>query len=214
MMRRSGVSAQFQSGLRLQAQRCSAPSHALSAPPPWDIRDELGPNDCVTMLSRPLERPIVLRAPQASRSKPCGLWYSVGPAWLDWIREEMPGWERERHYRITLDRSRLLVLRTVEEAEAFTREYSADSDMDIAWHRVAAKWGGIEIAPYHRRLSTRGICWYNCWDVASGAVWDDSVILTTELIPRHDADEASEEEEASEAEAEAPSTTPIDGQPR
>ncbi len=164
------------------------PASLRGAPAPWDIRQELGPADRVVMLSRPLERPLAQRA-QPSSDKPAGLWYSLGPAWLDYCREVLPRFERELHYRLTLDRSRLLVISSQGELEAFTREFrdvgAQHPNHVIDWRRVAASGhGGIEVAPYFGLGTGHPLTWAYSWDVPSGVVWDDAVILAAEPIQR------------------------------
>ena len=142
------------------------------------------------MLSQPFQR-LTTPPRQLPRTKPHGRWYSVGPAWLDWVRTEMPGWERKLHFRLTLDRSRLLVLSTVDEMMAFTHEFT-DKDcplrerhpgVTIDWKRVAESYGGIEVSEYDSSYYPKPM-WYSMWDCASGVVWDDSVILAIEPITR------------------------------
>ncbi len=167
--------------------RQAAPAGA--APGPWDMRQELGPVDRVVMLSRPLQRPIPLRAQPPAHDKPTGLWYSVGPAWLDYCREVLPQLEREHHYRLTLDRSRLVVINSVAELDTFAKEFRGEGGVGhpshwIDWRKVAASGqGGIEVAPY-LGWAGRRCTWNYSWDVPSGVVWDDKVILGAELIPR------------------------------
>ena len=162
-----------------------APAPAASGA--WDIRQELGPADRVVMLPRPLQRPIPVRPQPQGGDKPSGLWYSVGPAWVDFCREVLPKREAEHHYRLTLDRSRLLEISSAGDLDAFFKEYavvgSRHYDHSIDWGRVAASGGGLEVAPYIGRVGQR-VTWAYSWDVPSGVLWDDSLILDAELIPR------------------------------
>ena len=165
---------------------------ALDAPPsalPWDIRQELGEADRVVMLSRPLDLSAISLRPQRQASdKPAGLWYSLGPAWLDFCREVLPAFERELHYRLTLDRSRLLVVANDAELNAFIAQYrvgSGPADEPIDWCRVAASgYAGIELPQYLGMQDGRRVTFAYTWDVPSGVVWDASAILDTQLIPR------------------------------
>jgi hypothetical protein len=127
--------------------------------------------------------------------KPVGLWYGIGPAWVDWCTDEMPAWIEPpmHHYRLTLDLTRVLRLRTADAIRQFGREYNAPpswargritSTMFIDWPRVAQQWGGIEIAPYQWdcRLDDQTF-WYYGWDVASGCVWDPTVVRSFVEVP-------------------------------
>ena len=176
------------SGGSAMGSRAGSGSACGSAPPPrpWDIRDELGPTDATTMLSSPFKRfPDIPE--QYCDHKPRGLWYSVGPAWLDFVRENIPEFEREYHHKLTLDRGRVLQLTTARKMEVFTRKYSVmgiGPDYTIDWPRVvrSSGFGGIEVSP-HRRFRG-GASWHSTWDTASGVVWDDSIILAVTPIPR------------------------------
>lgn len=119
------------------------------------------------------------------------MWYAVGTEWLDFVREVLPDREHVHHYHLTLDRARIRVLGTVDELEAFTREYSSGdlADSRIVWPRVVSDFaalgiGGIEVAPYHFNFRGRSSSWYYGWDAASGVIWEDSVLLASTLIPR------------------------------
>ena len=173
-------------GAPLPGAPAPAPAPARAAGP-WDIRQELGPADRVVMLSRPLERPVPVGAQPSADDKPRGLFYSIGPAWLDFAREVLPAFEREHHYKLTLDRARLVVINSDADVRAFAREFGAAAGHNnIDWRRVAASGaGGIEVAHYFGLGLMRGhVYWSYSWDVPSGVVWDDSVILAAEMIPR------------------------------
>ena len=171
----------------LAATLCGSPAVAGA---PWDIRQELGPADRVVMLSRPLERPTSVPAQPRAHYKPLGLWYSLGPAWLDYCRDELPHLEQALHYKLTLDRSRLLVINSDAELDAFTKEFRVEGvrhpDYSIDWRRVVATGaGGIEVAPYFGVAGgRRRVTWAYTWDVPSGVVWDDATIVAVEAIHR------------------------------
>jgi hypothetical protein len=137
------------------------------------------------MLSRPLERPVPVGAQPSANDKPAGLFYAIGPSWLDFCREVLPSFEREHHYRLTLDRARLLVIDSEADVRAFSREFGA-AGTNIDWRRVAASGaGGIEVSQYFGlgRMDSH-VTWNYSWDVPSGVVWDEAVILGAEMIPR------------------------------
>jgi hypothetical protein len=104
----------------------------------------------------------------------------------------MPEWvEGVEVYRLKVDESRLLRLTSEQAIHTFTEKYRAKIDdlpvwmagtrsissMHIEWPKVAAEYGGIEIAPYQWscRLDP-DVSWYYGWDVASGCIWDASLI--------------------------------------
>ena len=163
----------------------------VSAEVPWDIRQELGLADRVVMLSAPLVRPLSVPVQPSANFKPRGLWYSLGPAWLDYCREVLPHFEQALHYKLTLDRSRLLVINNDAELNAFTKEFAVPEQYPgsygyyVDWRKVVASGvGGMEVAPYFGMAGGRRVTWAYTWDVPSGVVWDDSVILAAEEIPR------------------------------
>jgi len=121
---------------------------------------------------------------QEPRAKPHGLWYGIGPSWIDWVRSEMPDWEVDNVFKIDIDESKMLLIRNIEELDAFDKEYSTDDDSrwkNIYWHKVASRYGGIEIAPYLYEARFKYM-WYYGWDVASGCIWDDGVITNIKKI--------------------------------
>ena len=127
--------------------------------------------------------------------KPCGVWFSVEGE-DDWMR-----WCCSEGFRlgaltfgteiVLKDDANVLWIRTVEELDAFTREYRSReatvmglrSDW-IDWERVIAKYDGIIIPTYlwERRMSAM---WYYGWDCASGCVWNTAAIKFYRPAPGH-----------------------------
>jgi hypothetical protein len=115
--------------------------------------------------------------------KPVGLWYGLGDSWAEWVKYEMPTRAQGYLYKLHVDMSKILVIRSVEELMDFTKEFGASIDTQnplwalrndmIDWPSVASQWNGIEIAPYQYtcRLSSE-TGWYYGWDVASGCIWN------------------------------------------
>jgi hypothetical protein len=108
---------------------------------------------------------------------------------VDYCREVLPHFERALHYKLTLDRSRLLVINSDAELDAFTKEFRVEGaqhpDYSIDWRRVVATGaGGIEVAPYFGMEGGRRVTWAYTWDVPSGVVWDDATIVAVEAIHR------------------------------
>jgi hypothetical protein len=109
-----------------------------------DARIIMSKDDMIEFRATPIEN-------QEPRAKPRGLWYGIGPSWIDWVRSEMPDWEVDNVFKIDIDESKMLLIRNIEELDAFDKEYSTDDDSrwkNIYWHKVASRYGGIEIAPY------------------------------------------------------------------
>lgn len=112
-------------------------------------------------------------------SKPRGLWYGIGPSWINWVRSQMPEWELNNVFKIDIDIDKILKISNSDELLAFNKEYGTTSQFYnvIDWSRVASEYGGIEISPYNHKLRmSREVFWYYGWDVASGCIWDDGVI--------------------------------------
>tara|TARA_R100000908_G_C3636881_1_gene75038 strand:- start:22 stop:555 length:534 start_codon:yes stop_codon:yes gene_type:complete len=116
---------------------------------------------------------------QKINMKPKGLWYGIGNSWIDWVRTEMPEWETEQAYALSLNKSSMLTIRTYEELIEFDKQYSEGEY--INWMEVAKKYDGIEIAPYISRARFE-ILWYYGWDVASGCIWGPNVINDSQII--------------------------------
>lgn len=111
--------------------------------------------------------------------KPFGFWYSIGDAWDEWCKTEMPKIRGTVRYAVDVSKANLLVLsepaQVVEFNATFGEElYPGSSIQKIDWGRVAQQWDGIEVNPYHwdLRLQTDMMIWYYGWDVPSGCVWD------------------------------------------
>jgi hypothetical protein len=116
---------------------------------------------------------------QSQGAKPRGLWYGVGPSWIDWVRSEMPDWEVDNIFKIDVNQDMMLTITNSEELLAFNKNYGVKTDFFnvIDWTRVASDYGGIEISPYNYKLRMeREVFWYYGWDVASGCVWNEGVI--------------------------------------
>lgn len=127
---------------------------------------------------------------EARGDKPNGLWYSVEEDWLRWCTDNEYESDRlEVRHTLDVDLTRIKVIRTIEELDAFSDEHGVpyvfyNSRIDsvpviytIRWAVVAAQYAGVEIAPYlwERRLDGR-TRWYYTWDCASGCVWDLSAV--------------------------------------
>lgn len=122
--------------------------------------------------------------------KPRGFWVSVdegNQGWADWCRGEDFNVENLNCVHDVTLRSgaNVLVITGASGLDDLTAAFGAPlapgqrwSPTYILWHRVAALYGGIIIAPYiwSRRLNGPASAWYYGWDCASGCIWDASVI--------------------------------------
>lgn len=114
---------------------------------------------------------------QSKSAKPMGLWYGIGSSWVDWVRGNMPEWELDNLFKIDVNTKRMLIISTSEELLLFNKKYGTvimGFLEVIDWSRVAADYGGIEIS----ELGMGGeVSWYYGWDVASGCIWDDGIVV-------------------------------------
>lgn len=121
----------------------------------------------------------------AINDKPSGLWYGIDYAWLEWCESES-FCSYKYTYKLDVDESKLLILPTVDAILAFNAEYAAPAFYGwhtIDWPRVALKYGGIEIAPYQWDLRFNNRTrWYYGWDIASGCIWDASLVKSITKI--------------------------------
>ena len=127
----------------------------------------------------------------ASIGKPNGFWYSFGMEWIDWcIEEGGVGFLGNYVYAININPKKMLSLTTLADLHTFTKKHSVTTDSDfprftrvIDWERVGQDYSGIETNPYQweARLAPETF-WYYSWDVASGCIWEPSVLLGSELI--------------------------------
>jgi hypothetical protein len=122
--------------------------------------------------------------------KPEGLWYGIDGSWVQWCLSEDWGTNQKAFWEIDLDESRLLRVSNLKQFSVFEQKYAgpdplleAYPDLPrptkfthlIRWSAVAEGYGGVEISPYlwAMRLDR---AWYYPWDVASGCIWDLSMI--------------------------------------
>ena len=117
-------------------------------------------------------------------SKPLGLWYEIDGAWLKWVESEMPEWKHQRYtgaFKIEVDLSKMLVLRTKSSVYRFTKKYSetwpGTHFKSINWSKVAEKYSGVEFNPYFRELRFEmDLVWYYGIDVPSGCIWKKDAV--------------------------------------
>ncbi len=161
---------------------------ARGAPSPF-FRDAEVTDDDLIVASHRLIREIRPTAHMLKvATKPTGLWYACGDAWLRYISAN-PDWLDEVNYvyRLTLDYSAIVAIHTAAGVRTMTRLFGADDGEKIDWPRFARGRAGIEICPYQPSLRTGpGAPWYFAWDVASGCVWDPRAVKSLELLAQRE----------------------------
>ena len=120
-------------------------------------------------------------------TKPQGLWYGIGTSWIDWVRSEMPSWERNNIFLIDIDESKIIKISNENELLQFNENYKSELENTsfslIDWKKVSKDYEGIEITPYlYKMRFDRRVFWYYSWDVASGCVWGNGVIKNIEKL--------------------------------
>lgn len=163
------------------------------------IKKLIHPEDRIIMAKRdilPLHFPVEQR--DRPDQKPRGLWYAIGTEWIDWVEHEMPEWMGSNFYKIEIDESKILFLKSSYDMMKFTLNYSPTPEkmsgfsidiskmalfdkMYIDWELVAKQYSGIEISPY-RYQDRHRYMWYYGWDVASGCIWNKDAIIRVHKI--------------------------------
>lgn len=121
-------------------------------------------------------------------SKPNGLWYSFGPAWICYLtneyRDHGQTWEKKRlawmtHvYRLSLNKSLICCIETEKQFDEFTCYFANKSASKIRWNKVSELWHGIEI----RYMPSRDYGWYEGWDCSSGCIWHPKAVRKVETL--------------------------------
>lgn len=127
---------------------------------------------------------------QRAANKPTGFWYGIDNAWIDWCESNMPEWVTPHRYKLDIDMSKVLVVDTIEKMHDInkhvvnTDEYFHKFNYDIDWTYFDKKgYKGIEIPRYmHELRMNHDFFWYYSWDVASGCIWDTSIIKSITKI--------------------------------
>lgn len=108
--------------------------------------------------------------------KPRGLWYDLNREWKSFATES--DMVLGNRHNVTIDRSRILILKTGKDVDTFRKKYERLLDREfevIDWKSVAKRYAGIEI--HHPRRFKDRPTWLETWDVSSGCVWDMSAVL-------------------------------------
>lgn len=177
-----------------------------------ETRSSVLPSPLIHYSDVRLKRPRSTANP-GDQGRPCGLWLSVGDAWLNYQRQQSFTEIGSAHYphrfryanEVTLRPEHgVLVIIGEGKFDAFNDAYSeprrrnlaGEETRGIRWGRVLQDYTGIIIAPHlevkAQRIGETGISlpwavseWYYTWVVASGCIWDVSVIenVTSTLLP-------------------------------
>jgi len=154
------------------------------------VYTQIGATDRIIMSH---EKEIVPRDVAQSLSnsfKPRGLWYAIGTAWIDWVRDNMPNWEADYAHRVQVDESKILRLGEDMSYTEFEQLFGADFRTyetnpvctNIKWWKVkaykGAKYSGIEIVHPGGMMGS----WERTWDISSGCIWRTNAIKSIELI--------------------------------
>lgn len=122
--------------------------------------------------------------PVTRGDKPNGFWISVKGErdWPEFCYNER--WNLESFkvaYEVHLKPdAHILKIQDSTSLRLFDKQYRSGVRLDtIAWHVVARQYSGIIIAPYCYDCRY-DLQWYYPWDVASGCIWDSSVITVSE----------------------------------
>jgi hypothetical protein len=163
------------------------------------------PSPLIHYSDKPLECPRGTPDP-GNKGRPNGLWVSVGDAWLidqyERWRENPCGFG-SAHYPhqfkhaneiILADTGNILVISDETDFRSFNDRYSEhrptpteQQARGIPWSSVRKRYQGIIIAPHLEVMAQRATAdgwslpvaesyWYYTWIVASGCLWDVSVI--------------------------------------
>ena len=115
--------------------------------------------------------------------KPKGLWYGFGTSWIDFIRSEMPDRETQHVFKIEIETNSEDIIHVDTEKIFlwFSKRYKDPekdgSDSQINWPEISKKYKGIEFPEYFDKFSRDyDHFWYIPWDIASGCIWDTSII--------------------------------------
>jgi len=146
------------------------------------------------------ERRTYQQKPPLGFLKPLGLWVSVAGEddWPSWCREEEFCLSSLEHLSVVTlaDDANILMVSSPELLDEFHAEYAVDDDFlrgrpwasdekrywAVDWPKVAEKYDGIIIAPYHWSRRLDGPMWFYGWDCASGCIWNLDAVASVEVV--------------------------------
>ena len=76
---------------------------------------------------------------------------------------------------LDIKKGKILVIRSKTDVINFDNKYGKIEHSTIDWTKVSKDFSGIEFAPYHHSLRMK-YDWYYSLDIASGCIWDTSVL--------------------------------------
>lgn len=149
-------------------------------------------------LDRSRVYPVTDRAESSPFAKPRGLWVSDESdyGWRKWCEDEefrLGALSYEHEVTLSVGTQPLLLLSTADQVLGFHRRYGYTetygtrgsafeiNHTGIDWARVREDFAGVFITPYQGDLRFE-LDWYYGWDVASGCVWNLSVIESLEPV--------------------------------
>jgi hypothetical protein len=134
--------------------------------------------------------------------KPSGIWYACSKSWFNWIiKQDIPEWFHKYIHKISLnkgvltninnkDPNKLLIIKNTKDFDLFNKAYGVllptymrskgYHNYYINWKKVSMDFAGIEICPY--LINRKKYSWYLTWDVASGCIWNTSIINDTSIV--------------------------------
>jgi len=124
---------------------------------------------------------------QGNGWKPKGFWYAFGTEWVDWVRSEMPEWEKPHLFKIDIDTTNILQLNNESDVHEFMEKYCDDKikkwNSEINWVKVSKDYSGFEIPDYREIYEYRDLyMWISSFDISSGCIWDLSLITNIKKL--------------------------------
>lgn len=118
--------------------------------------------------------------------KPCGLWYSFGSEWADFVKNNLPEKSNTKNKIIlNVNFKKILLLDSKEKCISFYEKYHYTGEEidfpEINWSLVADEYYGIEVKNFNNfrpesPKREKEIGWLYGWDVSSGCIWNMSAI--------------------------------------
>lgn len=128
--------------------------------------------------------------------KPIGLWFGYKDEWPLFLKNEAEDknikitpkyiYSNYLFYKITFDKSKLMILNNMSQVVNFTEKYSIKSKgyTYIDWPKVAKSYSGFQVKDYHKVREqimkkydfSEKYLWYYMIDINSGCIWNSSAI--------------------------------------
>lgn len=121
-------------------------------------------------------------------TKPSGLWYGFGRNWIEYILNTGARSEVGNYFYFVKikDRNKLLQIKNKNELYQFVNNYYEKSS--INWKLVKNDgFCGIETNPFlgdRLYYESSKYAWYTYWSIASGCIWDPSIIELKLIYPK------------------------------